>query len=922
MPKLQKDMRYPSVHLRKKILKASFLFAAFFVIAFSAQAQNCQTITAHITSTVPAADPSDTIIKICKGTTVTFHGNASFSVSGANATYEWVFKDGVVLPGTAASRTFPNEGVYVVDFVVHDSAGCVNKNCDSRRAIYVSTTPHFNESVIPDTVCLNKLSVLNGIVTPVPGEYDCAPPVADTTFLPDGSGVSYTTSINVSCFTPCDTVRSVADIEQICLTMEHSFLGDLDWKIICPNNQETSLKNNGTGGGTILGNPVATDLPIDGSSATLLQPGTGFTYCFSPTSTNGFIYSPANWTNVSPYTDPIGNVSTGNPINQANAGTYQADGNWANLIGCPLNGDWTIKITDHLAADNGYIFNWSIDFSQSLGDYTFVPTYPQKNWDAHPDIVSTSNGTATIRPVTNGNSVHCYTFRVVDAFNCPYDTTFCVYVVDPGNPGEDSTAKICLNQDPVQALDYLAGNPEPGGTWTGPGITPGGMFNPAAVGVGFHEVVYTQRKWNCDTTASVVFEVVNDVSIDFSIRLGPACDQDTVYFTNLSDTGKYWWNFGDGTLPEDTVRHPAHIYADQDVYNVRLTVRNMDGCIDSVIKPIDIRHPLVAAFTTTPDSVCQTPGTPVQFTNTSAGAVTNWHWDFDDGATSTQSDPVHTFSLAGTRSVRLIVNDKIPCYDTVYHNVYVDSLPFLSLQLDRHAICAGEKLNLAADYLHPALSLNWDFGDGIHWQQADATSHNFEQPGEYTITVTADYPVCPDAVVTDSVVVNSFPVVYLGPDSVLCLDGSSLTIGDLTNAGNPAASWVWNTGSTASSIKVVHPGTYRVTATLHDCSTTEDIVVNKDCYTDIPNAFSPNGDGQNDYFYPRQLLSEGVAGFTMTVYNRWGQKVFETGNPNGRGWDGKFNDKDQPVGVYIYQIRVMMKNGRTEEYTGNVTLIR
>src|SRR5690606_6796167 len=96
----------------------------------------------------------------------------------------------------------------------------------------------------------------------------------------------------------------------------------------------------------------------------------------------------------------------------------------------------------------------------------------------------------------------------------------------------------------------------------------------------------------------------------------------------------------------------------------------------------------------------------------------------------------------------------------------------------------------------------------------------------------------------------------------------------------------------------------------------------KDCYTDIPNAFTPNGDGENDYFYPRQLLSKGVAAFQMTVYNRWGQKIFETNSTNGRGWDGKFNGKDQATGVYIYQIKAVLNNGKIEEYTGNVTLMR
>jgi gliding motility-associated-like protein len=60
----------------------------------------------------------------------------------------------------------------------------------------------------------------------------------------------------------------------------------------------------------------------------------------------------------------------------------------------------------------------------------------------------------------------------------------------------------------------------------------------------------------------------------------------------------------------------------------------------------------------------------------------------------------------------------------------------------------------------------------------------------------------------------------------------------------------------------------------------------------------------------------------MTIYNRWGQEIFQTLNLNGRGWDGKFNDKEQPMDVYIYVIDLTMKNGYKEHYQGNVTLLR
>jgi gliding motility-associated-like protein len=91
---------------------------------------------------------------------------------------------------------------------------------------------------------------------------------------------------------------------------------------------------------------------------------------------------------------------------------------------------------------------------------------------------------------------------------------------------------------------------------------------------------------------------------------------------------------------------------------------------------------------------------------------------------------------------------------------------------------------------------------------------------------------------------------------------------------------------------------------------------------DIPNAFTPNGDGLNDYFFPRQQLSSGLVTFSMQIYNRWGQEIFATTNIDGRGWDGKFNGVDQPEGVFIYIIEGTFRDGQKESHKGNVTLVR
>ena len=90
----------------------------------------------------------------------------------------------------------------------------------------------------------------------------------------------------------------------------------------------------------------------------------------------------------------------------------------------------------------------------------------------------------------------------------------------------------------------------------------------------------------------------------------------------------------------------------------------------------------------------------------------------------------------------------------------------------------------------------------------------------------------------------------------------------------------------------------------------------------IPNVFSPNGDGLNDYFYPRSLLSSGLTSFKMDIYNRWGQLIFETTSTEGAGWDGRFNNTMQPGGVYVYIIDCSFKDGQHEHHQGNVTLLR
>jgi len=98
-----------------------------------------------------------------------------------------------------------------------------------------------------------------------------------------------------------------------------------------------------------------------------------------------------------------------------------------------------------------------------------------------------------------------------------------------------------------------------------------------------------------------------------------------------------------------------------------------------------------------------------------------------------------------------------------------------------------------------------------------------------------------------------------------------------------------------------------------------DITVNDNCGdVDVPNAFSPNGDGSNDRF---RLLAWCMDKVDFRVYDRWGQLVFETTDWK-EGWDGNFNGQPAPVGVYVYYVDATNLRGKHFAKQGNVTLIR
>jgi subtilisin-like proprotein convertase family protein len=158
----------------------------------------------------------------------------------------------------------------------------------------------------------------------------------------DGSGTSaYVSTITITGFGADQTITDVSLFHGVCVNMEHSWLRDLQIELTSPDGTLITLQQflGTTGGEVYMGAPNDDDLTVP-------TPGIGADYCWTPTAMNPPMLDMAN--------------STG--VHDLPSGDYQAVSGFGGLVGTPLNGDWTIRVTDWWASDNGFIFSWTINF--------------------------------------------------------------------------------------------------------------------------------------------------------------------------------------------------------------------------------------------------------------------------------------------------------------------------------------------------------------------------------------------------------------------------------------------------------------------------------------------------------------------------------------------------------------------------------
>jgi len=543
--------------------------------------------------------------------------------------------------------------------------------------------------------------------------------------------------------------------------------------------------------------------------------------CFqTETSFNNLSYTESGYITEWEWIFGDGNTTTvtfpGNPNvthQYANAGIYNVTLNITTSEGCENTVTLQVEVIPNPVAN-------FINSSSCLGEAVLFTDLSQPNgggsivsWNWNfGDPGSGINNTSVLQ-----NPSHTYsqpgTYSVsliIATSNTCSDTATRIITISPA-PVVDFAATSGCSNDTIQFTSSTFVNPNTTLTWFwefGDGLTSTDI-DPVHIytSQGVYNVSLTITDTaGCTATITHPLSVIPGPVSLFGFN-APACSGSEVQFNDMSvATGSvivsWLWDFGDGNTT--LINAPAnpditHTYASAGVYEVTLTVTNMQGCDASNSMYVEIITGPTAAFTA--ETGCL--GTPVAFTdNTSTNggsAIVQWVWNFDDPASGTSNtsylqNPVHIFNIAGDYDVMLIVTSVSGCQDTIVQTVTVTPLPAVAFIITS-GTCVGSPVSFEPD---PAVvnaadiaSYEWNFGDGSPVSTSPAPVHTYAVAGTYDVTLTiVNLDGCSNSI-TQQVVIGALPVAAFTYTSAC--SGNATAFSDLsyTVTGEQIVAWSW-----------------------------------------------------------------------------------------------------------------------------------
>ncbi|WP_370089268.1 PKD domain-containing protein [Ekhidna sp.] len=756
----------------------------------------------------------------CLLTNQTFTSTSSIS-SGSVTGYEWDYGDGSVSFGEHGSHTYSTTGVFEVEFTAISNLGCRNS---ITKTVTIYEEP--NADFVFTYVCLgeemnftNTSSISSGNLSYI---WDFGDGNSSTLVNPThkyASSGDFTVSLTATSSNGCETVTNKN------VTVNSNPVSSFDVNPVCFGSNAVFV-NNSTG----------TNLSFqwdfgDGNVSTTFEPTHEYeqpgSYIVNLEVTSDDNCSDIFSKRVDIYNNPSptffvadncleSSVLFNNLTNQA-GDTYSyswdfGDGN-SSTSKSPthtytISGTYTVELT--ATTSNNCVSTYS--------DQVTIWDHPVADFNVTDGCSSVSNAFVNTSTIASG-SIASYQWDYGDGSSSKGVTGSHSYA-NPGvydvtltakseNGCEDEVTKqITVYAKPATNFSYsgacdgniitfanessvVEGNLNY--TWDfGDGST-SNQINPsheyASEGVYTVSLEARNNLGGCFTILEKDVEVFQELSSSFSFT--SVCYGDEVVFDNTSvGTGvTFNWNFGDGNT--SSFFEPSHPYESPGSYIVSLKVTSNDGCVRESESRVDIYSNPTPIFIAENDCADE----EILFSNlTDETGVSSYFWDFGDGSTSTQREPIHSYSLNGSYTVSLTVETTNGCQTTVSDEIVIYEIPVADFRVSN--VCDGSLSLFENESTGSIKSYLWDFGDLTNSTQQNP-SKQFLNPGTYNVTLTVQSTNGCTHSVTKEAVVEAVPIANFTASDVCLGDPSLFTNSSIDDSGTTTFQWDFGDGNTS-----------------------------------------------------------------------------------------------------------------------------
>jgi gliding motility-associated-like protein len=448
-------------------------------------------------------------------------------------------------------------------------------------------------------------------------------------------------------------------------------------------------------------------------------------------------------------------------------------------------------------------------------------------------------------------------------------------------------------------------------------------FNVTGLSYGNHIVTVTDINGCIDTTAAFI----NEPSTIATTVLGAdtICPGQTATLIASASggTGNYTYQWNNGNIGATQTVSPSS----STTYSVyAIDVNGCVGTTDSANVLVNDIY-LVDLFVVPDTSLCE--GSPYLISANVSGGIGSYSFSWNNGLGQGQGP----FVVAPTYTTNYMVIVTDDCGNSINESVLVNvnPLPVINIQPQTETGCGSVKLNLSNNNGNlPGATFYWDFGDGTNSYQ-ETPNKTYTQTGIYnvilTITSTEGCQNSNQANMNVKVNPQSVAQFEFNPNETDILN-PEITF---ENYSIDATFYTWDfgDGETSNQTNPIHSykndGTYYITLITSNAfgckdTATDKLVIEPKYNFYIPNAFTPNNDGDNDIF---TAIGEEIKEFNMQIFNRWGELIYETSNIE-KGWDGTTKDGSSifMTAVYVYNIKIKDWQDLNHKYIGKVTLVK